>query len=45
MKEDEVDTKPCVVDTKPALAAKEGKIITQLQEEVGETLDERVLEI
>jgi hypothetical protein len=34
VKEDEVNTKPGVIDTKPALAAYEGKIIAQLQEEV-----------
>ena len=40
MEEDEVDAKPCVVDAKPALAAQEGKIVAQLQEEVGEAVDE-----
>jgi hypothetical protein len=41
VKEDEVDTKPGIVDTKPSLAAKEGKIVAQLQEEIREVLDER----
>ncbi len=45
VKEDEVDAKPCVVDTKPALAAKEGKIVAQFQQKVGEALDERLLQV
>ena len=44
VKEDEIYTKPGVVDTKPGLAAEEGKIIAQLQEEVREVLDERLLQ-
>ena len=39
LKEHEVDTKPGVVDTKPALATEERKIIAQLQKEVREVLD------
>ena len=45
VKEDEVDTKPGVVDAKPALAAEESKIIAQLQKKVGEAVDERLFEI
>ena len=45
MKEDEVDTKPGVVDAKPALATEKGKVIAQLQEEIGEVLDERPLQV
>lgn len=45
MEENEVDAKPSVVDTEPALAAKKGKIVAQLQEEVGEPLDERFLQV
>jgi hypothetical protein len=45
MEEDEVDTEPCVVDAKPALAAQEGKIVAQLQEEVGEAVDEGLLQV
>jgi transposase len=36
MKENEVYTKPGVIDTKPALAAQEGEIVAQLQKKVGE---------
>src|SRR5882724_12478290 len=45
VEENEVDTKPVVVDAKPALAAEESKIIAQLQKKVGETVDERLFEI
>ena len=45
VKEDKVDTKPCFVDAKPALAAKEGKVIAQLQEKVGEMPDECILQV
>ncbi len=45
MEEHEINTKPGVVDTKPALAADEGKIIAQLQEEVHEVLDKRFLQV
>ena len=34
MEEHEINTKPGVVDTKPALAAEKGKIIAQLQKKV-----------
>ena len=45
MEENEVDAEPFVVDAKPALAANEGKIVAQLQQEIGEMPDERLLQI
>ena len=45
VKEDEVDTKPGVVDAKPTLATEERKIVAQLQEEICEMLDERLFQI
>jgi hypothetical protein len=45
VKKHEVDTKPRVVNAKPSLPTEKGKIITQFQQELGEALDERVLEI
>jgi hypothetical protein len=45
VEENEVDTKPCVIDAKPALAAKKGKIIAQFQQKVGEAVDQRFLKL
>jgi hypothetical protein len=45
MKENEVNTEPIVVDAESTLAAKEGEIITQLQQEVSEVLNERRFQV
>jgi len=43
VKKDEVDTKPSVVDTEPALATEERKSSPNSQEEVHEVPDQRFL--
>lgn len=45
VKEDEVDTKPVIVDAKPPLAAKKRKIISQFQQKVRQVLNKRLLQI
>jgi len=45
MEEDEIDAKPVVVEAKPPLTANEGEIVAQLQQEIGEVLDERCLQV
>jgi hypothetical protein len=45
MEENEIDAKPVVVEAEPTLTAHECKIIAQLQQEIGEVLDERSLQV
>ena len=45
MEKHEIDAKPIVVEAQPALTAHERKIVAQLQQEIGEVLDERLLQI
>ena len=45
MEEDEINTKPVVVETKPPLAADEGEVVTQLQQKIGEVADKCLLQV
>ena len=45
VKEQEVDTKPAVVQPQAALAAHEGEIVAQLQQKIGQMLDECVFQV
>jgi hypothetical protein len=41
VKEEEIDTKPSVIETKPLLSAKKSEVITQLQQKISEIVNER----
>ena len=45
MKEEEIDTKPGVIETKPLLSAKKSEVITQLQQKISEIVNECRFEI
>lgn len=45
MEEQQVDAEPGVVQPETSLTTDEGEIVAQLQKEVGEMLDQRILEI
>ena len=45
MEEQQVDAEPGVVEPQTSLTTDKGEVVTQLQEEVDEVLDQRILEI
>ena len=45
VEEEQIDAKPCVVQPQPALAADEGEVVAQLQQEVGQVLDEGIFQL
>ena len=45
MEEQQVDAEPRVVDSQSALATDEGEVVAEFQQEVGQVLDQRLLQV